>query len=165
MKYRDENNYYLKRDVVMNSEGGPKWAHPIDNELMVPYIEDFQVILKDKDGNILVPVCYYCRSLEQSQGAGNKVGYKNKSHANMLEVHTAEIYLTIRSPNEVYKENKKTKIVNGESGHGSNITIPADDKYYRETFFISVHTRNLSIPVIQSKSFGTSVATSASYNK
>ena len=41
----------------------------------------------------------------------------------MLEVHTAEIYLTIRSPNEVYKENKKTKIVNGESGHGSNITI------------------------------------------
>ena len=77
MKYRDENSYYLKRDVVMNSEGGPKWAHPIDNELLVPYIEDFQVILKDKDGDILVPVCYYCRSLEQSQGAQNKVGNRN----------------------------------------------------------------------------------------
>tara|TARA_B100001079_G_scaffold234004_1_gene215080 strand:+ start:284 stop:1165 length:882 start_codon:yes stop_codon:yes gene_type:complete len=166
-KYEDSNSYYLARDVVMNPEGGSNWAHPVNKELFVPYVEDFQVILKDINGDILVPVCNSCAALEQSQGSNNKAGNKTLGQANMLEVHTAEVYLTLRSPKEVYKENKKTKIVNGETGYGygSNITISPDDKYYRETFFVSVHTRNLSAPEIQSQSFGTSIATSASYNK
>ena len=39
------------------------------NELFIPYVEDFQVILKDKEGKILVPVCNSgCGSVEDSQG-------------------------------------------------------------------------------------------------
>ncbi len=165
-KYEDSNSYYLARDVVMNPEGGSNWAHPVDMELFVPFVEDFQIILKDINGNILVPVCSSCGALEQSQGANDKVGDRNKSQANMLKVHTAEVYLTIRSPKEVYKENKKTKIVNGESGHGSNITISPDDKYYRETFFVSVHTRNLAKPLVPTSAGSTTtINTGTIYNK
>ena len=30
----------------------------------VPYVVDFQVVLKDKEGKILVPVCDYCGPVE-----------------------------------------------------------------------------------------------------
>ena len=164
-KYRDSNNYYLARDVVMNYESASDSAHPVNMELFVPYVEDFQVILKDKDGNILVPVCSSCARLEQSQGANDKVGDKNKSQANMLKVHTAEVYLTLRSPDEVYKENKKTRIINGETGHGSDIIILPDDKYYRETFFVSVHTRNLATALVPSSGGSTTtINTGTTYN-
>ncbi len=168
VKYRNEDSYYLARDVVMNSEGGPKWAYPIRNEMIVPYIEDFQVILKDKDGNILTPVCYYCGTHERNQGSGQiintSVGNKNKGQANMKLVHTADVYLTVRSPKEVYKKNRRINFRNGESNHGSNVTMVAD-KYYRETFFISVHTRNLAIPPVQVASSGKSIGEGQGYNK
>ena len=45
-------------------------------------------------------------------------------------------------------KSRKMIIQNGAgTGHGSYINVPAD-KYYRETFFISVHTRNLAIPQV-----------------
>ena len=38
VKYQNSNDYYLARDVVMNSEGGPYWSHPVDTELFIPYV-------------------------------------------------------------------------------------------------------------------------------
>ena len=141
----------------------------MDIELLVPYVEDFQIILKDKDGKVLVPVCYYCGPVEQSQKSGTlvatSVGQKNIGQDNMTKVHTADIYLTVRSPKEVFKKSRKMIIQNGAgTGHGSYINVPAD-KYYRETFFISVHTRNLAIPPVQVASSGKSIGEGQGYNK
>jgi len=168
-KYQDSNDYYLAKYATLNRH------HPRDakmymrNELFIPYVEDFQVILKDKEGKILVPVCNSgCGSVEDSQDRGalvnTKYGQLTKGQANVDLVHTAEIYLTVRSPKEVYATAKPTKIINGEAPHGSNINIPAD-KYHRETFFVSVHTRNLAKHVAISEQTGTSIGESSSYNK
>ena len=35
---------------------------------MIPYVEDFQVIPKDIDGNIVFPVCTSCSNLENTKG-------------------------------------------------------------------------------------------------
>ena len=68
------------------------------------------------------------------------VGSYTTGQANMQKVHTAEIYLTIQSAKEVYKKNKAIRIINHEGGTYGN-TQTFNDKYHRETFFISVHTR------------------------
>jgi type II secretory pathway component PulJ len=168
-KYQDSNDYYLAKYATLNQlqPGGGKMY--MRNELFIPYVEDFQVILKDKEGKILVPVCDSgCGTVEDSQGrltvVNTKYGQLTKGQANVDLVHTAEIYLTLRSPKEVYAKAKPTKIINGESPHGSNINIPAD-KYHRETFFVSVHTRNLAKHVAISEQTGTSIGESSSYNK
>ena len=164
-KYQNSSkDYYLSRDVKINPEGG-NTSHPIVEELFVPYVEDFQVILKDKDGNILGAVCHACGAMERSYGGNKIINGKRKGHTNMLEVHTAEIYLTVRSPKEVYSKARKTKIQNGESPHGSNITINPGDKYHRETFFVSVHTRNLATPQVKIASSGQSIGVGTGYNK
>ena len=167
-KYQDSNDYYLAKYATLNRHAGSANMY-MRNELFIPYVEDFQVILKDKEGKILVPVCNSgCGSVEDSQGrltlVNTKYGQLTKGQANVDLVHTAEIYLTLRSPKEVYATAKPTKIVNGESPHGSNINIPAD-KYHRETFFVSVHTRNLAKHVAISEQTGTSIGESSSYNK
>ena len=162
-------DYYLSRSVLLNRHHPQGGNQLIDNELFVPYVEDFQVILRDKDGKILVPVCSSgCGSVESSQGRGNLVstpyGQMNLGQANAMKVHTAEIYLTVRSPKEVYSKARRVKIQNGESPHGSNFTIQSD-KYHRETFFISVHTRNLAIPQVKIASSGQSIGVGTGYNK
>jgi hypothetical protein len=167
-KYQDSNDYYLAKYATLNKHAGSANMY-MRNELFIPYVEDFQVILKDKEGKILVPVCNSgCGSVEDSQGKGTvvntKYGQLTKGQANVDLVHTAEIYLTLRSPKEVYNKAKPTKIINGEAPHGSNINIPAD-KYHRETFFVSVHTRNLAKHVAISEQTGTSIGESSSYNK
>ncbi len=163
------SNYYLSRSVLLNRHHPQGGNQLIDNELFVPYVEDFQVILRDKDGKVLVPVCSSgCGSVEDSQGRGNVVstpyGQMTSGQANAMDVHTAEIYLTVRSPKEVYSKARRTKIQNGESPHGSNLTIPAD-KYHRETFFVSVHTRNLATPQVKIASSGQSIGVGTGYNK
>ena len=162
-------DYYLSRSVNLNRHHPQGGNQLIDNELFVPYVEDFQVILRDKDGKVLVPVCSSgCGSVEDSQGRGNVVstpyGQMTSGQANAMNVHTAEIYLTVRSPKEVYSKARRTKIQNGESPHGSNLTIPAD-KYHRETFFVSVHTRNLATPQVKIASSGQSIGVGTGYNK
>ena len=163
------NNYYLSRSVLINRHHPQGGNQLIDNELFVPYVEDFQIILRDKDGKVLVPVCSSgCGSVEDSQGRGNVVstpyGQMTSGQANAMDVHTAEIYLTVRSPKEVYSKARRTKIQNGESPHGSNLTISAD-KYHRETFFVSVHTRNLATPQVKIASSGQSIGIGTGYNK
>jgi hypothetical protein len=132
-------------------------------------VVDFQVILKDKDGKVLVPVCDSgCGSVETKQGVLNSTatsyGNMTLGQANAPYVHSADIYLTVRSPKEVYKSNRSYKIINGEANHGGSINVTSD-KYYRETFFASVHTRNLSIPQVPVTNTAGSVGEGQGYNR
>jgi type II secretory pathway pseudopilin PulG len=166
-QYQNSSDWYLKRVVNINPIGHSRsgcgaWTRdynmPVDDEVLVPYIEDLQIIPKDKDGNVVFPVCTSCSNYENSQGG------QTKSKENMKKVHTVDVYLTLRSPKEVYAKAKPTKIINGEAPHGSNIDISAD-KYHRETFFVSVHTRNLAKHIAISEQTGTSIGQSSTYNK
>ena len=174
----NSNNYFLARDVRINPEGRKRgscptssaYTHPVDNELLVPHVEDFQIIFKDKDGNILVPVCIpsLCGNVEQGQGSSTtvttKYGNMFQGESNQELVHTADIYITVRSPKEVYKTNRRFQLRNGEPGHGGTINVP-DDKYYRETFFASVHTRNLATPQVPVSESGQTTSEGQGYNK
>ena len=161
-KYQNSNDFYLAREVVNNPIQGPVQII-YDNVEFIPYISDFQVVYKDKDGNELVPVCYDCGPVEQAQGSSTKVGSYNLGEANMQKVHTAEVYLTVRSSKEIYKNNKSTIIKNHSGSNGNTQTF--NDKYHRETFFISVHTRNLATPQVIAEKTGESIGTGTSYNK
>ena len=160
MKYQNSNKMYLAREVVMN----PVTVGTViyDNIEFVPNIVDFQVVFKDKEGNELFPVCFYCGPIENSQGSGTMVGSYNLGQANMKKVHKAEIYLTIESAKEVFNTNQETRIRNHEGAYGNDLTF--NDKYYRETFFVSVHTRNLAKHIAVSEQTGTSIGVSSTYN-
>ena len=151
-KYKNSDDLYLAKEEGNNMiTGGPNFKVINDNSnMLAPYITDFQVVLKKIDGSEI----------------DNEV-LKHNSYAGLAlqkEVHTAEVYLTLRSPEEVYKENKTIRITNHTQPDGTDMTIT--DKYYRETFFISVHTRNLSIPasVASAKGSTTSINIGTSYN-
>ena len=160
MKYQDSNKMYLAREVVMNPETAGTVIY--DNIEFVPNIVDFQVVFKDKEGNELYPVCDDCGSIENSQGSNDSVGAYSKGQANMKKVHKAEIYLTIESAKEVFNTNQETRIRNHEMPYGNDLTF--NDKYYRETFFVSVHTRNLAKHIAISEQTGTSIGVSSTYN-
>ena len=160
MKYQNSNKMYLAREVVMN----PVTVGTViyDNIEFVPNIVDFQVVFKDKEGNELYPVCSYCGPVENAQGSGTMVGSYNLGQANMKRVHKAEIYLTIESAKEVFNTNQEMRIRNHEGAYGNDLTF--NDKYYRETFFVSVHTRNLAKHIAISEQTGTSIGVSSTYN-
>ena len=162
MKYQNSNKTYLAREVVMN----PVTVGTViyDNVEFVPNIADFQVVFRDKSGAELYPVCDYCGTIENAQGSAQMVGSYNLGQANMKKVHTVEIYLTLESAQEVYGENKSTVITNA-AGTSNGSTLSFNDKYHRETFFASVHTRNLAKPIAISESTGQSIGVSTSYNK
>ena len=133
-KYKNSSDMYLSRDVVENPVTNPKQL--LLNEIIVPYVTDFQVVLKDIDGKELKPVCIKCN-------AGNlKHGTAAEGKANQSKVHTAEVYLTVRSPNKIYQKDKIWKIINYNSPTGRTQTL-SPDRYHRETFFISVYLRNI----------------------
>lgn len=89
--------------------------------VIVENVTDFQVVLRDSTGNELTSV-----GLSSAEAI-----------ANQDKVHTAEIYVTVRSPNELYKTSKTTKILN------HNFSVQKNDQYHRETFYLSVYLRNL----------------------
>jgi hypothetical protein len=175
---QNSGEYYLARDVRINPEGQRRggcqgynsaFNHPVNNELLVSHVEDFQVIFKDKEGKVLAPACSMsCGPEEVKLGNNNIVatsyGNMTRGQANQENIHSADIYLTVRSPKEVYNSNRSFRIINGEAGYGSNISVPAD-KYYRETFFASVHTRNLSIPQVPTTNTAGSIGEGQGYNK
>ena len=162
-KYQNTNEYFLAREVVNNPiQGGQAFKIIYDNIEFIPHISDFQVVFKDKDGNELVPVCDYCGPVENAQGSGTMVGSYNLGQANMKKVHKAEIYLTIESAKEVFNTKQETRIRNHEMPYGNDLTF--NDKYYRETFFVSVHTRNLAKHIAVSEQTGTSIGVSSTYN-
>ena len=137
-KYRDDKNsedMYLSRDVVENPNTADEKSL-LPNEIIVPYVTDFQVVLKDIDGKELKPVCIKCNaeSLKHGTAAEGK--------ANQSKVHTAEVYLTVRSPNKIYQKDKIWKIINYNAPTGRTQTL-SPDRYHRETFFTSVYLRNI----------------------
>lgn len=89
--------------------------------IIVENVTDFQVVLRDNSGAELTSV-----GLSSAEAI-----------ANQDKVHTAEIYVTVRSPNELYKTSKTTKIYN------HNFSMQKNDQYHRETFYLSVYLRNL----------------------
>jgi len=160
-KYKDSNRLYLAREVVMNPEINSQVLYK--NVQFIPYISDFQVIFRDKEGNELTPVCFYCGSIENSQGAQNVSNGYTLGQSNMKKVHTVEIYLTVESPKEYYDQNKQIRIQNHSGSYGNIQSF--NDKYYRETFFISVHTRNLATPLVKASSSGQSISVGQGYNQ
>ena len=81
---------------------------------------DFQVFFNDQNGNRI-----------------NNVNISSTD--NQSKVHTAEVYITVRSPNELLKNPISFEMLNG--GTAGNFT--KSDKYLRETFYISVYLRNV----------------------
>ena len=124
---------YLVREMVENPVVRPmfmncerfdtqKNCNPVT---IVAKASDFQVVLRDKDGNEINPV-----------GLSSNTAKDNQS-----KVHTAEIYITVRSPNELLKNNHTFRITNHSGSTGRDFT--KNDKYLRETFHVSVYLRNV----------------------
>ena len=164
MKYQNSNDFYLARETINDPIiKGADYKTFLGSLEFIPYISDFQVVFKDKDGNELFPVCDSCGPVENAQGSGTMVGSYNLGQANMKKVHTTEIYLTVRTPKEIYKNNKLVRIKNHTGSNGNEQTF--NDKYHRETFFVSVHTRNLAKPIAIAETTGESIGQTSSYNK
>ena len=119
---------YLVREVIENPVYSPmkrncerfdtqKNCTPIT---IIENATDFQVFFNDKDGNRL-----------------NNVNIS--STENQSKVHTAEIYITVRSPNELLKNPITFEMLNG----GTAGQFTKSDRYLRETFYISVYLRNV----------------------
>ena len=82
--------------------------------VIVENVTDFQVVLRDNSGAELT------------------TSWGSYPVTNQDKVHTAEIYVTVRSPNELYKTIKTTNILN------HNSSMQKKDQYHRETFYLSV---------------------------
>ncbi len=114
----------------MNSQKNLKKQQECAPIMITPFVSDFQVVFKDKNGKELNDVCFSCSSQTAKDNQG--------------EVHTAEIYLTVRSPNQIYKKDRTIIITNHDPGKkGLKQTIT--DRYHRETFFASAYLRNIVI--------------------
>ena len=152
---RNKNNVkdmYLARDLIFNpatcyklkpGAGHPnnclKWGQKMycekrDSQTgcnplpIINFVSDFQVVFKNRDGKELKDVCFDCSS--------------QTGKDNQLKVHTAEIYLTVRSEHEIYSKDKKVIFVNDDPSSRGKKT-EKNDRYHRETFFVSVYLRNL----------------------
>jgi len=113
-----ENPQFENRQVYCERSDTQKNCKPL---VIVENVTDFQVVLKEINAGELTTV-----ALSSADAI-----------ANQDKVHTAEIYVTVRSANELYKANKITKILN------HNFSLQKNDQYHRETFFLSVYLRNL----------------------
>jgi len=146
-KYPAGKDMFLAREVVENPTNSPKLRHcqrytsqkNCEPQNIVPFVTDFQVVFNDQNGNPLSLVCADKASV--SQAAPSTPSCSTAGIANQSKVHTAEVYLTVRSPNEIYQKNKIIKIINYNPSTGREQTIT--DRYHRETFFISVYLRNI----------------------
>ena len=152
---KNKNNIkdmYLARDIIRNpatcSKLGPGGGHPKNclkwgqrtycKDLMsqtecnpfpiINFVSDFQIVFKDRNGKELKDVCFDCSS--------------QTGKDNQFKAHTAEIYLTVRSENEIYSKDKKVIFVNDDPSSRGKKT-EKNDRYHRETFFVSVYLRNL----------------------
>ena len=132
-------SFYLAREVIEKQIGkNPKkvYCKKYRNQtdcapiMITPFVSDFQVVFKDKNGKELSDVCFDCSS--------------QTAKDNQKEVHTAEIYLTVRSSNQIYKKDRTIIITNHDPGKkGLKQTIT--DRYHRETFYASAYLRNIVI--------------------
>ena len=95
---------------------------------IINFVSDFQVVFKDRNGKELKDVCFDCSS--------------QTGKDNQFKAHTAEIYITTRSEHEIYSKDKKVIFVNDNPSSRGKKT-EKNDRYHRETFFVSVYLRNL----------------------
>ena len=143
-KYPTGSDMFLAREVVENPTNEPKLRYceryssqrNCKPQNIVSFVTDFQVVLKDINGNEITPVC--ADKVNVSNAAPSTPSCSTAGKENQDKVHTAEIYLTVRSPNPINKTQKKYRIVNADRDR-----ILSADKYYRETFYISVYLRNI----------------------
>ena len=120
-------NYGLGKRMNCQNLKRQKECAPI---MITPFVSDFQVVFKDENGKELNDVCFNCSS--------------QTAKDNQKRVHTAEIYLTLRSPNQIYKKDRTIIITNHDPvKKGLRQTIT--DRYHRETFFASAYLRNIVI--------------------
>ena len=128
LKKNNSGETYLVREMIENPVTNPKKMNcervrTQQNCVPVTIVEnatDFQVFFNDKAGSRL-----------------NNVDIS--STENQSKVHTAEVYITVRSPNELLKNSITFEMLNG----GTAGQFTKSDKYLRETFYISVYLRNV----------------------
>ena len=118
-------NCLIWGDEIYCDDTGQSGCDPL---LITDFVSDFQVVFKDRDGKELKDVCFDCSS--------------QTGKDNQLKAHTAEIYLTVRSEHEIYSKDKKVIFVNDDPSSRGKKT-EKNDRYHRETFFVSVYLRNL----------------------
>ena len=129
--YLEKNNAgetYLVREVIENPVVNPMKMNcerydTQQNCAPITIIEnatDFQVFFNDKNGSRI-----------------NNVDIS--STENQSKVHTAEVYITVRSPSELLKNPISFDMLNG----GTSGQFTKRDRYLRETFYISVYLRNV----------------------
>ena len=116
LKKDSSGETYLVRELIENPVRNPVKFQP---KTIVSKATDFQVFFNDQNGN--------------------RVNNVTIGSANQSKVHTAEVYITVRSPNELLKNPISFEMLNG--GAAGNFT--KSDKYLRETFYISVYLRNV----------------------
>ncbi len=97
-KYQNSDDYYLMRDVVINpighdpSRGCPQWTRTYnmvaDEELLIPYVEDFQVIPKDNQKKLEIELKPFLNSVDRvaSVSLDKKDGVKFNLKKNMLDM-------------------------------------------------------------------------------
>ena len=117
LKKDSSGETYLVREEIQNPVRNPVKFKP---KTIVSNATDFQVFFNDQNGNRV-----------------NNVNIS--STVNQSKVHTAEVYITVRSPNELLNNPISFEMLNG--GTAGNFT--KRDKYLRETFYISVYLRNV----------------------
>ncbi len=148
-KYPTGSDMFLAREVVENPTTGSnaklrhceryKTQKNCQPQNIVPFVTDFQIVLNNINGNEIKPVCEKdIASVSNSAPLGRRSSCSTAGDDNQEKVHTAEVYLTVRSPNPINKAKKEYRIVNADS----NRTLDPDN-YHRETFFISVYLRNI----------------------
>ena len=117
LKKDSSGETYLVRESIENPVRNPVKFKP---KTIISEATDFQVFFNDRNGNRVDNV---------------NISYTN----NQSKVHTAEVYITVRSPNELLKNPISFEMLKG--GNAGNFT--KSDKYLRETFYISVYLRNV----------------------
>ena len=120
-KYQNSQDTFLSRSFyhwTCTSANNCPVRKEVD-EVFINNVEDFQIVFKDDAGKEVKPVNF---------GSGK---------ANQQRVKSIEVYLTVRSANEIFKKNKNWKINNADQTYSKN------DRYTRETFFVSVYPRNI----------------------
>ena len=117
LKKDSSGETYLVREEIQNPVRNPVKFKP---KTIVSKATDFQIFFNDQNGNRV-----------------NNVNIS--STVNQSKVHTAEVYITVRSPNELLNNPISFEMLNG--GTAGNFT--KRDKYLRETFYISVYLRNV----------------------
>ena len=146
-KYPTGSDMFLAREVVENPTSGPKFRYceryssqkNCEPQNLVPFVTDFQIVLKNIEGDEIKPVCEKdIAAVSNAAPLGRRSGCSTTGDDNQEKVHTAEIYLTVRSPNPINKAEKKYRI---ENANWDN-TLPPD-RYHRETFYISIYLRNI----------------------